>query len=73
MVWFRWRAEERGVRGSWNRTAYPIHQLIYILFVETMIDELDESVSLEAFQKISAELLLLLSIALGVLQYIQHW
>lgn len=38
-----------------------------------MIDELDESVSLKAFQKISAEFLLLLSIALGVLQYIQHW
>lgn len=38
-----------------------------------MIDELDEPVSLKAFQKISAELLLLLSIALGVLQYIQHW
>ena len=55
--------------GVWNdncRVAYPVHQLINILSIESMINELYESVCLKAAEQAVIKLRLLLSIASSI-------
>ena len=46
--------------------AYPIHQLINVFLIESVIDELYESVCLKAAKKILTKVPLLLSIASSI-------
>lgn len=56
------------VQPDTSKAAYPIHQLINVLSIESMIDELYESVCPKAAEQIVIKLPLLLSVALGILE-----
>ena len=50
------------------KTAYPIHQFINIFSIESVINDLDESVCLKAAEQIPMELPLLSSTAPGTFE-----